>query len=346
MSPVLFWTLALWKLKDDVLFWPFVALFAFVFLNTNFFIIGEYNVCYALSAFCLAMLLRRQASDFTDFALLMFAALVLTMTYAATMFIGPLLFGLCIKNAAQAETGRMRLYWLVLACPFLASIAVGFWDFLNPGIASNKEHALDPSALRNDRQFWLTGACAGLVFMQLMLRQKFARDALLLLVLAIEIINLTGVTNPTPFRCYSVRAFVGLSLAGLGFLMIVLRFGLWNWLSVKCRFKELPAHYYVIPIFILFAEMAIWDMRESLAYTQYIDDFTQIVDSNGGFIEHQNWSWRNANDPWFGWTWTYPSMSLVLRNSTHAAIILNPPYGVPEQIFDPHTNLPDLSRYY
>jgi len=346
LAPLLFWGMALGKLVNDILFWPFLALFTLVFLNANFFIIGEYNLSYALIAYCFASMIRGQKESPVGLGLLMGAAFILIMTYPLTMLSAPLLAFIALKHMRKADPKHVKLYWLILFGFFVAAGGVGFWGFLFPGNLANKTNAMDFHALLFDRQAWITALCVSVIFLQTSICSKHGKDAAFIIILAVEALIALGIFHPFPYVAYSVRGFMGIFLFLSLTIMMLAKMPVVQNCFKQHRIEYLPSIYFYLPIFILFAELVIFDMRDSFAYGKYVGDFTRMVNGHSGYMMHGDSMAAVKNDRQFGWTWTYPSMSLVLRENARKAIVLNPPEGVSQQFFNPFTGLPDLTRYY
>jgi hypothetical protein len=345
MAPLLFWGLGLAKLRRDLLFWPFLALFTAIYFNANFFIIGEYNLSFAVSAFCLAMLLRDEPNTRSDRVLLMAAACLLVMTYASTMFMGALLAALSLRNFRRDASSNKTPYWLALTCLFLASVGVGVWSYLYPGLPGNKAEAMKTAVLFDDKQLWITAIVIGALVLQLIVPSRKRRNELLLSLLAIEAVNLLGLFRPTPQMAFSTRAFVGLFLFGGCLFLAWLKI---DWLrNFKLRrLRNYALYYCMIPVFILFAECAFFDIKDSLAFNNFVNEFTAYSTPKTGFVPFLDFAYAVPSGELYGWCWTYPSMSLILRAKLSEGIILNPDSCAPHQLFDPYKNMPDFSRYY
>jgi hypothetical protein len=344
--PLLFWGLALVKLRDDVLFWPFVAFFTAVYFNVNFFIVGEYNLTYALVGCCVALMLREKPLHGGDHVWLAIAAILLTMSYALTMLMGPILAYLAWRHMKSAVDPRQRLFWRLLIVMFVLSACVGFYGYLFPDLPGNKTRAMNIVALLVDHQLLFTLLFVVMVSVTFMIRSKLWQDQFFLVLLALLAVNCIGIFRPSPGLAFATRAFVGLGVVGGAILLIIARCQPMVRAWLERIVPQCPKNYAVVPIFILFCELAFFDIRGSLAYRAYLQDFSKLVNKESGFLAFTAASTTLPDDGLYSWCWTYPSVSLLLRKNTDGAIVLNPDNCVQAEFFHPRQYLPDLSRYY
>ncbi|HEU0117626.1 MAG TPA: hypothetical protein VFR09_03235 [Alphaproteobacteria bacterium] len=343
LAPLLLWGLAFWKLRRDFLFWPFLAMFTAVYFNGNFFSIGEFNVTFGLTAACLAYILKPERITKVDTAMLSAAAIASVMSYGSTMFFGVLLCGLTLWRFRQDR----RILWLPLAAIFLASAGVGLWNYLNPTQPENLASASNPLLLLHDPQLWFTFVFVALIAPIAMVRDAQWRSAFIL-ALFISIIGflLMGLHAP-PFVDYMARAFTA-----MGFLALAIAL-CWFELFGKKRFPALkkletnPWQYFALPTFALFTLMCVLDIGDSIEFRAYIDDFSRVVNSHHGLLRYEDSIMFLPNNNLYGWTWTYPTMALLLRENTDKAVVIEPWFQKGRwQPFDPRTYVPDLSPYY
>jgi hypothetical protein len=347
LAPALFWLLALWRLRADIFFWPFVLLFVFVFYGTGFFAIGEFNFSFALSAFCLAGLLARGSWKRSDYVLLPVAALLLIASYASTLFIGPLSFIAAILRGRETDIRRERNFSYLLAGIFAASSMMGLWAVLHPAFPGNMEGAAHFGNVRHDREFLLLLTAMILLGLNIFIRQRNAKiivSTFVCLIAGIFIVRPIFLAPPN--ASYNIRAYASLVLwlAGLCF--------------VGFRFFGRPLHkkifeknsnrpiFYIVPICTLLGVLSIFDMRASLALGRYIEGARVAVNSATGYIRYEDSFAKIPGSALYGWSWTNPALSLILRKDANGAIVLNAADYGGWQGFDARTELPDLQRYY
>lgn len=329
--PILFWTAALWKLRRDLLFWPFVAMFSAIFFLSNFFIIGEYNTAYAASAYCLAVFLKKDDADSFDLALLALAAAVLVMSYASTMFMGVLLAALALREFLRPQqTKGKKIYWAILTLIFALSVCVGTYGFLHPGNPDSKAHAMDLSVL-HQAHIWLVMFVPTAICAQFFVKQEKWSHIISFLCLCSAALILSQVFPTTPYAAYGTRTFCGLALFIFSVCLI--------WIKMRHRTCS-PANC-AVPAFALLAVLASFDIGHSLSYAQYIADFRHKLQTPVHVISFVEFREDVPDDMLYAWCWTYPSMSVLLRSSMQAPIVTNPSFCP-----DPLQKMPDFSKYY
>ncbi|MDR3423453.1 MAG: hypothetical protein P4M13_00020 [Alphaproteobacteria bacterium] len=337
--PLGVWALALWKARRETLFWLMLSLFCFVYFTTEFFNAGEYNWAYGLSGLQFVWLIRKAPLSATDRMGLLTTAFLSILSYASTMFFGPLFVALAalrLKESAKNERG----FWIAVIVLSAAAALVGLWGFVFPGDPSNKAQALKISNFFENPQIALLGAAFLLSAALLMPYLRSARPALVFCALLIALAAAAGLFRPlNPNLIYGARVWVCAGFwTGCLFIAILLR--------RRAVYASFAPWQGIVLTFLLFAALCAWDIKDSLDYARYIERFTTIVNANTGFITNDL---LVDTDPYalrFEWIWCYPAMSLVLRKNAQAAIMLNSAYGVPKQMMDPYTDLPDLGRYY
>jgi hypothetical protein len=342
--PLLIWAAALWGLRRDILFWPFAMFFCLVYFSTDFFAIGEYNLCFALLGYCFAGLVRPLPEGSLTRAGLLAAALFLSLDYPATLFSGSLLALLAVTKPDKEWNGASRAYRIALVILFLLSVASALWETAAPRDPGNLAGARNPAALLQDAQFWCTLFYAGLaaaVFLAPKLWLQFTLAALcigLLIRLALDPFRFY------PYLHYAIRAYMSVALALCGV-------GLW-WFRTRGRrmirtdctvTTLLPALLGVV----LLATLSLFDIVLSLDYARYVEAFRREVNGKTGLIPYeQSVLPALIDNDRFNWEWTNPLMSVVLRDNAQKAIILNSAGYHAYQPFDPHKEIPDLSAYY
>jgi hypothetical protein len=343
---MMFWGLALWVLRKDFLFWPFLALFLIAYFNGGFFTVGEYNLDYALTALCFALMLRRRENSPAIYVLLLFAAALSVLTYASTMFLGIVLVAVALIKLRRESRPKMKVYWLSLTAIFLISVAIGWWGYLYPNHELNKARAIYAIVVLYDRQFWVPVIVTALTALQLLIPSRTTREIIFLIMMAIAVIALTGIFLPPPTLDFAVRAYTGMVLCGGFAVLAAFRFGGYRWLLSLRQLAEFdPVRHCAIPVFALLVALSFFDFQRSKDFGPYLDSFREQVNSHTGILPWEASMATVPNDRVFGWSWTYPSMSLVLRRDAKAAIISNARANTEEQPFDP-ARPPDLSHYY
>jgi hypothetical protein len=346
-APLLFWGIALWKVRKEILFWPFVMMFAFVYFNGNFFIIGEYNLAFGLEACCLALLLRKEANTPIDYAVLFASAFLSIMSYPSSMFMGALLGGLSLAKLKHEPSRAMRYFWIALVVCFAVSIADGVWNYVAPALPENAEKAHDLKALMDDLQFWVVLVCAVLMGSSYVIRAREWSGMTAILLAGIAFVFLVGDLHATPAVGFRTRAFTAPVFFGFGVAV-----SLFKKFAAKLSVNEsgenpYPAQYFALPVFALFVVLSFLDIQSSIEFRRYLGDYSRVVNTHSGLLRFEDSIARIPNTDIYGWDWIYPSLGLLLRKNTDSAVILDPDFQRGKwKPFDPAVSVPDLGRYY
>jgi hypothetical protein len=342
LCPLLVWGACLWNLRRDVLFWPFVTLFCFVYFSTDFFAIGEYNLCFALLAYCFTVLLLPLPKTFLPRAGLLSAALFLSLDYPATLFSGALLALLAFAKPEKEWNTAPRLYRGTLIALFLLSVVSALWEVVAPLFPNNFTGAKNTRILLQDTQFWCALLYAAAVSSMFFVTRFWLRAALTLLCFGLLVWIAIDPFRLSPFPHYGIRAFTSLALVPCGV-------GLWWFRRYAGKIPDQPS--VALPPALLGALLLVmlsyFDIGMSLDYAQYLEAFQREVNSKAGLISYEQSALPMLIDnDRFNWGWTNSLMSVVLRDNARKAIILNPAGYQGYQPFDPLKNVPDLSAYY
>jgi hypothetical protein len=344
--PLLFWAVALYVARRDVLFWPLVMLFCFVHFNFGFFAISELNLCVALTACCIACIGRTQPMNGFEYAIMTIVALLYPLEYAATLFFGPVLFIGAAVRLWQAKGFWRKLYWLFIGLCFLAAAATGVWEVMTPRDPGNFESARDWHILLVDGRFWnllLFGALMnGTIVFTGARFTYWAQMACALLITAI-VLNLSAWE---PSYAYSIRMYMALAiLPNIAFL-------LWFRIHIKrspavVSQKARSAPVYALPVFALFIILSLMDVALSVHYAQFLDAFQSEVNASTGYIPYEQSKIRyDSNERLFFGSWTHITLSMVLRDNPDKGIILNPSWYHGYQGLDDPNVITDITAFY
>lgn len=341
LVPIAFWTLALARLHRDPAFWLVVLLFSIVYFNVGFFAIGEYNLAYALFALALAILSGKARIGIGWAVVALLAGLGLLAAYEAMLYLGPLLV---LAGAARLwkrdELAAVRVVLLLAILAYAAGTGVAVYFVLNPGYPEQLAAAMAFFAAMHNRLLALSVAFA-IGWIALSTPVAWMRRGGLLLAVAC----LVGLVLPgnwsLPHQHYEARTLVGLALFGLSGLL-ALRF------AVLARWPSLVRVHPRAPIVALlfFIALAVSNVAYSLDYRAHLALFRDEVRSRSGLVAVEDTRLLDGRLARYGWIWTYPLMSLLLRERADQAIILNLRAYPGYQPFDPERGVPDLREYY
>ena len=315
-------------------------LFCLVYYGTNFFAIGEYNLCFALAVYCFVGLVLPLSPNRFYRAALLVAAMLMPLEYPATLFLGSLLFGLVVVKPASEWNGAPFIYKLSLGLFFLLSVMTAVWEIILPRDPGNFASAKDYAVLFEDIQFWGTLGYSLVLMVLFFVRWQGLRLLCPLLCVGLLFLITSNPLGDQPFTSYNIRAHMALTLAFLGV-------GLWWFRTRSSRAIENRSSPVAMLAMVLFVMLSVFDVVLSVDYADYIEAFRNDIDQKTGLIPYEMSEVPLIPDSdRFSRAWTFPLMSIVLRDSAQKAIILNPAGYRGYEPFDPHKNIPDLDLYY
>jgi hypothetical protein len=344
LAPLLVWGAAIWKVRNDILFWPIVLVFCFVYFNIDFFPIGESDICLPLAVFCFVMLIRPLPPGRFQRGVLLAAAALLLFHYPSTLFHGSLLFALVLMKPHDEWQGASRIYKFALAFLFLASVETAVWSIVLPSNIANFEAARSSFYALHVMQFRYALVYAWLGSALFFIRKIWLRYVVVALCLGALTVIIFDPLKLYPFTHYALRAYIAVALSLCGI-------GLW-WFDR--RFRGLPPaekkQCFLAPAglaMVLLLALSWFDVQMSLDYADYIENFRMTVNNRSGVIPYARSGMPLiAGDARFKWDWTFPLMSLLLRDNSQKAIIQNPVWYHGDKDFHPETDIPNFDEYY
>ncbi len=361
------WVFSLIILATDSFFWPFVLLIAVVYLNTSFFAIGESQVAYSITACCMAILLSSRPINLPRGIILLALSFLVTRTYEALFFLGPLLSLMTAARLREASNQRPVgfLLWGAIIL-FLAASVIAALSVLKPVAPDSLADALRLSIIYRDRQLLLSFALSLIYLIYVFLGNWKEINYPCAIATAATLSLLALPANwALPRYYYDCRVMVALWLFGFGMIGLLIRL-LPEKLEHRCaplrRFPILVTSinrvrtlrsaqagqkgiFVYLPILLMILLAAI-DVYHSVQFQRFIENFATEVNSRTGVVALEATNILERGGKYYGWRWTYPTTSLLLRADESKAIILNAKRYHGFQPFDPETALPDLRSYY
>ena len=358
--PALLWSCALVILRSDLFFWPFVLLLAVVNMNTAFFAIGESNVAYSICVCSKAILLRDKKLGLSETVSLLGLAFIVTRTYEALVFIGPLLGAMTALRMHESGESA-KIFLLITGLLFVASAVIAGLSILLPADGTSLIAALKTTRtiIFRDRQLLLTLLISVTYYLIVILRTGHKNVYILCLwVSAVILLLLAWPGNwAEPSQYYGGRVIAGLFLFAFGVIALIVKlerdpdikwplpFSALTSFAKGTQSLERRKFWFCIPM-ILVIELTVIDIYHSFAFRSFAESFRKEVDSRHGLVALETISIHEGWTSNYGWLWTYPSMSLLLRSDASKAVVLNSMDHTGWQPFDPQTSLPDLHLYY
>jgi hypothetical protein len=317
--PTLVWAAALALLVGHRLFWPMVAIFAVVFLNSGFVAIGEYTVLYALVALTVALMVRDRFGIGSAVALLA-AALLMLRSYEAAFYLAPLLAVVAIVRWRQLRAdpvARRASAALPISAGIFASAAVlGGLSILYPRDPANRQGAADLfSPILTNRELVISGAIATLYLVaRLVLRGRAFTIASLVLA-GLSLCLLIPSVWAQPWMQYHARTLTGLALLALLVLALVE-------LRRQPRVESGAAVGWLVPLALAVVQLVPFTVHTQ-GYRDWLSTFQQELDSRSGDVAMEDTELLPGSAT-YAWPWTNPFLSVVLRDMTSDTIILSP----------------------
>jgi hypothetical protein len=360
LLPSLAWAAALWLQRRGRLYWVFLTMWAATYLVSGFFAIGEFNTTYALVALAAALLLTARV-HLPRAGLVLATALVLLRSYESMLFLGPALMLVCALAAVRSlHHGRVDRRFL----PAAAVLALGTVTFgldtvnafvvlrspENPGRIGT---SLDLALLAQDPRLVLAGAATAGLVVCLVLKDRLSQG-MVVAVVSVGAIPLFlapfGALVPSPVAHHFMLGFPGnyayyqSRVAAGGLLLLLLCIALVvDLLGRRSKAAEPVTRDRAWPIAASVAvSLATIFLANCLAFSGWVDEYRQEVRSGTGLVAFE----RARIDQRFAWTWTNPSLSILLQEHPGQETVLNPAGYVGWQPFDPAAGVPRLATPY
>ncbi len=357
--PAALWMLSLHKLRATPLFWPVLVVFSIAYFNSSLFAIGEYNLAFAITAAVFAILIQPGALAARDGAILVACSIISARCYESFVFLGVLLIGMAanrifITRTASGHAPRTgarstgELIWLGTAMVFLScAVFLSGWSVFFPRDPGNLAAAADILGQLRNPQLAISLAVGSLYGLQLLASHWLSRtaQALSAIGLAGGLIFALAFLDPDnwsmPHHYYGNRTLCGVVVfAGLGAIAI--------WHFWRSRHAEAGAasritasrSLWVLPS-LLFGALLVPNLVHTYGFHDYLGRFQAELASRKGFVRIDSTALGQGKPSTYGWTWTNPSLSLLLRENEQQAIILNA-QAVGWEPFDAAAEVPDI----
>ena len=330
--PVALWMASLVMHFKSVLFWVLLLGFSVTHLTSGFCSLGEYNMAYALAAFCFAITLRPSLGAPSAIALVL-AGLALTRCYEAMVFIGPVL--------AFTAALRLRIRWGLAGLPerlalatsivlYGVAVAIAARSILNPRDPGNLSNALATSWILQSRHLLYVTLMIGLSIAIPALPRGW-RVAAVAAALVASIVYVTG----TSFWNPALMSYASRTVSGV-LLCVAFMIGL-----LGVRRDRRARHHGGSPWIaalstMLFLALSVPAAVQTVKYGAWLKRYEAIAVAQSAWIPIDQ---TDAGDEGgychgFAWSWTNPSLSIVLR-ADNSGGLLNESNHTGWQPFDP-----------
>ncbi|UYN96672.1 MAG: hypothetical protein KIT25_07005 [Enhydrobacter sp.] len=357
--PTIFYTMALWRAKDDpVLLATVIATIAIVFMTTSFFIVGEYNTLYALTLMIAVWLATAQGLTLRDAVVVALASFLAIRTYETMLYLGPILAGLTIWKlwlASFRPVVPALLYGVSIVCYGFAHV-VALDSVVNPYSEEHLEETWDMALdFWQNIQFDLVLGAALIVVVWGLLRppalatvRPYRWGGLLLALLALSPLLALGDTlvRPLAKSQYVARTVSGLIVAALIILVVLYRSRAGERVPVfaALRTPQAGRRFLAFAFAMLLAGLPS-DIFLTRTWVSYLDAMRQVVVANKGPVAFEDTPFATRPHSLLVENWVLTSQSLLLRSRPGDGIIAPPrdytgwtPYTLDKP--------PDLGRYF
>jgi hypothetical protein len=342
IAPALFWTLALVRLIRDEEFWLIFILLCLVLFNVGFMAVGEFNVAYSLVALSMAILITKRDLSLGWMLAAVMAALCLVVAYEMTLFLGPLLIVMAIGRlwTDKLSVTTKCLLWFCVAC-YAAGTGVAGYSVLHFRVPENLSHAADVFGAARNRSLLLSVAFA-VGYVLLRLRVYPVRHLGYFVMFASLVLLAWPSSYSVPDHHYVARTLVGVCILVCG--LILAASWIWErWRSRPIVIDAREAQWLAIALFLV---MSVGDVINTRGLTHFVTTFRSEVDVRAGLVPLEDTKLSGSDHARYAWTWTYPTLSLLLRHDPGRAVILNDQGYHGYQPFDPKVSVPSLQAYY
>lgn len=359
--PLTLWAAALALHRKSPYFWLIVSSFAAVYLNTGFFAISEYNLTFGIVALGVAILIQQKPVSKTDSIVLLVMGAMLLRAYEAVVLFGVLLsvmsFIRLYLDWCNPGDKWNRLLLAAAAIIFLCgSIASLYFIVIPDDPLRDAGSLLSLSQIRFfsfNYQFICTLLMLMLFSTTLLPLASHGRWLCIGLSVILGIIFLaTPSLWAKPYMHYENRvtmfAVAALTLT-LPFLVFIL-----DYKAVLLRRKNGGGAFLLklapgghLIVLMLTAMLCVPFFAHQRGFFLWLTEFEQTVNAGSGLIPLEEVLLaENPLNSLYGWSWTYPVISIVIRKNADAIILNNPANYDGWQPFDPLTHNDSFMRRY
>jgi len=326
--PLVIWFWAFSMHMRSNTFWVLVLAFSVSYQLSGFFAIGEYNLTYALVAYCWAVLNAKKVSCLSFIGLIV-SSFILIRSYEAMLFLGLLLtFNAIVFWQRQKEilTNLKKALMLAVVLCFLLATVSSLWSVMNPRDAGNLQSATQLAWLLSNEQFVLI--CFVLVAYLLMqfCGESMRRGVFFLIALASILFLLVPAVWSTPAESYAFRSVSGIML---GFIFVVYSLGIgFNRLLVSSGYQSVlktNGETYLL-IFLFFMTMSIITLVSTIHFSRWLMVFEATVTQTADWTYIDNSQLYHPERLGYDWLWTNPTLSIVLRGDGKAGLMNSKAY--------------------
>lgn len=284
------------------------------------FINSEANLLLGLAWLCMTVMAMEGTAPFLRGFVLPLLAVALLRTYEGMLLVGPILALWAFTAAGRTVDPRERLGLLLSAMLFFLGAVIGFGGFLSPRDPRNAAGFASSVLLylRNPQVFlFLSALLAATSFAAVRPRVRLAAAAMSAILGAAYLVASFRLQG---FYAYDVyynnRAFVVLSLPAFAAAL----FAAWHWRPDWLARGPHGGHA-VLLVPLGFAVAG--DMLGTYRWGHYVKSFCSVLDEAGSPAERL--ARLQQSGSMTAWSWTHPTMSVLLHDRGSGAMVMNEP---------------------
>jgi hypothetical protein len=357
--PTFFYTLALHRARHDaVLLAVVIAGIGTIFMSTSFFIVGEFNIAYAL-ALCVAVRLATvDRLQLWDGLVLVAIGVLATRTYEAMLYLGPVLAAMIVWQVIRVSARPLvpLLLHLASAALFLVGMVIAADAVIHPWLPEHRDEAMAQAKF-----FWqdiefafplialLVLSLWGLLRPNdLAIDKPYRRASIALALLALSPLLALG---DGMFRPLARSHYLARSASGVVITVMVIfiwcqvapRLASWR-PRVVLRMAEAGRRMLAFAALLLVAAVPA-DVFLTFTWVDYLDAMRATVSGHGGVIAFEDTPISKFPKVLMVENWTLPSQSLMLRSKPGDGIIA-PPRNFTEWTPFPPSEPVDIGRFF
>jgi hypothetical protein len=336
--PTALYHLALVRAKDDaVLLAAVVAAIAVVFMTTSFFIVGEYNMAYAIVVLAAVRLATAERLTFYDGLVLVALAFLGMRTYEVMIYLGPLLAAMIFWAIHRAPSRPIlpTVLHVAAAGMFLAGMVIAAGSIIKPFSEDHLSDTVTTAAnFWQNMQFDLVLSAALVVVIWALVNPRsllgtrpyrWATFFLVLLALTPLLSLSDTLVRPLAKSQYVARTAAGLVIATIIVFIWAYRSRLGAKLPALAvlRLPEASRRFVAFALLMLLAGLPA-DVYLTRTWMAYLEAVRTVVRTQNGVIAFEDTPL--AKDPHLHLVeaWILPSQSLAMRAKRGDAIIAPP----------------------
>lgn len=343
--PIAIWMATLLIHIKTNYFWLFLMSFSVTYLNSGFFP-SEYNLCYSVTAFCSALLIKEGRLGVTNSAALLLSSIALTRFYESMILLGPMLCAISMFRlfVLKDKDSLIARYAILLSALFFAvGTVIAAWSIMFPRSPEGvRDVTMRISLILNNKQIIYTFLMVSLFLAFCNVRRVFVSYVFAATMLLSVGFLLNSSLWAVPYMHYDSRIVAGLGLfctITLSAVFFFYRQGM----PAAVRDEQII---WVIP-FTLFASLVIPLFIHTFGFLNWARSFEREVTSHTGVIQLEDTKIYQSNEfNIYTWGWANPSLSVLLKRKPVDAIIKNSPSYKGWQPFDPEGPTPNLLRRF